>query len=342
MKMSGEDKLIERIRRRIPSATDGVLRLGIGDDAAVLRPVAGTEWAITCDQFIEGVHFLVDVHSPEVVGYKALARATSDLAAMGAIPRFFLMSLMLPASRSGRWLDGMLAGMSSAAEHFGLTLIGGDTAQSPGVGAHSSRFGKVADGKIAINLTVLGELETGKAVGRSGARRGDIVFVTGELGAAQLGLELILRGIHRQRRWKPLLTAHNHPHPAIKLGRWLVRQRLVSAMMDISDGLSTDLARLCRASHVGARINEQRLPVVSVPDGLQAKGIDAKALALHGGDDYGLLFTVPRRKAASIPSELFGTEVSQIGEIVSGNRVQLISANGKATPLLPKGWDHFS
>jgi thiamine-monophosphate kinase len=339
MKLSAEDKLIERIRRRIPSAQDGVLRMGIGDDAAVLRPVAGTDWALTCDQFIEDVHFLIDVHPPEVVGYKALARATSDLAAMGALPRFFMMSLMIPANRSGRWLDGMLTGMARAASHFQLTLAGGDTARSPGRNARSA--------KIALSLTVMGELETGQAVGRASARRGDIIFVTGELGAAQLGLELIRRGLYRERRWKSLLAAHNYPKPEIKFGRWLVRQHLVSAMMDVSDGLSTDLTRLCRASHVGARIYEQRLPSVSMPDSLRgkplnSKNMDAKDMALHGGDDYGLLFTVPRRKAAQIPSELFATRVTQIGEIVRGSGVQLVAANGRAKPLLPKGWDHFS
>ncbi len=188
----------------------------------------------------------------------------------------------------------------------------------------------------------MGELETGQAVGRASARRGDIIFVTGELGAAQQSLELIRRGIYRQRRWKSLLTAHNYPKPEIKFGRWLVRQHLVSAMMDVSDGLSTDLTRLCRASHVGARIYEQRLPAVSIPDLLRGKRFDAKDMALHGGDDYGLLFTVPRRKAAQIPSELFATRVTQIGEIVPGSGVQLVAANGRAKPLLPKGWDHFS
>jgi thiamine-monophosphate kinase len=334
MTIGAEDKLIERIRRRIPSASDRVLRLGIGDDAAVLRPVSGADWALTCDQFIEDVHFLMDVHPPEVIGYKALARATSDLAAMGALPRFFMMSLMLPANRSGRWLDRMLTGMSRAARRFGLTLAGGDTSRSPG------RKGR--GGRVALSLTVLGELEIGQAVGRGGARDGDIVFVSGSLGAAQLGLELILQGFHRQRRWRPLIVAHNHPKPAIKLGRWLVRRRVVTAIMDVSDGLSTDLTRLCRASRVGARICEQRLPAVFVPDGLLAKGIDAKALALHGGEDYGLLFTVPKRKASQISSELFGTAVTQIGEIVSGSGVRLVGANGRTKALLPRGWDHFA
>ncbi len=337
-----EDKLIDRIRRRIPSAKDGVLRLGVGDDAAILRPVTGTEWALSCDQFIEGVHFLIDLHPPEVVGYKALARATSDLAAMGALPRFFMMSLMIPANRTGRWLDAVIAGMSRAARRFGLTLAGGDTARSPRPSGRRGSRHSSEDGMIAFSLTVLGEIETGYAASRAGARPGDGIFVTGQLGAAQLGLELILRRLHKQRRWKPLLTAHNHPKPAIKIGRWLVRQRMVSAMMDISDGLSTDLARLCHASHVGAHIETQRLPVVSVPEALRAKGIQAETLALHGGEDYGLLFTVPKRKAARIPDELFGTAVTQIGEIVRGAHVELVAANGKAKPLLSKGWDHFS
>jgi len=338
-----EDKLIERIRRRIPSSADAVLRLGIGDDAAVLRPVRGTEWALSCDQFIEGVHFLVEAHPPEVVGYKALARATSDLAAMGARPRFFLLSLMLPASRTGRWLDRMLTGMSRAARRFGLTLAGGDTAAS--IGRSAGRSGRKAAGGVALNLTVMGELEAGCGVSRSGARAGDAIFVAGELGAAQLGLEIILRGMHRQRRWRHLLTPHYYPKLGIEIGRWLVRHQMASAMMDLSDGLSTDLTRLCRASRVGARIAEQSLPAVSVPEALCAKGIDARALALHGGEDYGLLFTVPKRWASRLPRLLYGTRITRIGEIVRGrgvnNGVELIAANGRSTPLEPKGWDHF-
>jgi thiamine-monophosphate kinase len=350
-----EDELIERIRRRMPSLAGGLLRAGIGDDAAVFRPTPGTDWILTCDQFIDGVHFLADVHPPEVVGHKALARATSDIAAMGGRPRLFLLSMTLPVNRTGRWLDQVLAGMARAAHRFGLMLAGGDTARQ----ASSSL--QTPAGQAAFSVTVLGELKARHAVLRSGARPGDTVFVTGRLGAAQLGLELVLRRMHRQKRWRRLLMPHYYPKIHIDLGQWLARRRLVSAMMDLSDGLSTDLDRLCRASGAGARIHEQKIPCVAVPSALRAQfdslkiksgspktkfdslrvSLDPLALALHGGEDYGLLFTAPRRSLSRIPRALFGTRITPIGEIVRGRGVQLVAANGRAALLEPRGWDHF-
>jgi thiamine-monophosphate kinase len=324
----GEDELIDRIRRRIPSSPGGGMRLGIGDDAAVIRPRPSTEWVFSCDQFIENVHFL-DAYPPEAIGYKAVARATSDLGAMGARPRFFLLSLALPSTCAGDWLNGMTRGMSRAARQFGLTLAGGDTARSPS-----------GNPAVALNLMVIGEIAAGRAVGRGGARPGDAVFVSGRLGGSQLGLELILRGIERERRWRKLLTPHFHPKPAIELGCWLAGHRLASAMMDISDGLSTDLYRICQASHAGARIYQEQLPGVAVPAELQSRGLDAHALALHGGEDYGLLFTVSKRHLARIPRAFRGQRITRIGEIVAGSGVTLL-ADGKVSTLAPQGWDHF-
>jgi len=325
-----EDTLIGRIRRRIPSAEGGLLRLGIGDDAAVLRPTPGADWVITCDQFLEDVHFLAATHPPEAVGYKALARATSDIAAMGARPQFFLLSLVIPKERTGRWLDRMLAGMARAARQYGLRLAGGDTAQSP-----------AGHPKIGLNITVIGSAERGDGLRRSGAQAGDAIFVSGRLGAAQLGLELILHGLHRERRWKRLLAPHYFPAICLELGQWLARRRLASAMMDISDGLSIDLHRLCQSSGVGARIHVESVPCVAVPGELQALKLDALNLALDGGEDYALLFTVPKRWAARIPRTFRGTELTRIGEIVRGRGVRLVTADGKASPLEPRGWDHF-
>jgi len=346
----------------MPSLAGGLLRTGIGDDAAVFRPTPGTDWILTCDQFIDGVHFLADVHPPEVVGHKALARATSDIAAMGGRPRLFLLSMTLPAKLTGRWLDQVLAGMARAAHRFGLTLAGGDTARP------SSSFVQRPSGQAALSVTVLGELKAGQAVLRSGAQPGDTVFVTGRLGAAQLGLELVLRRMHRQKRWRRFLAPHYYPKIHIELGQWLARRRLVSSMMDLSDGLSTDLDRLCRASGAGARIYEQIIPCVAVPNALRAQfdslktqfdfpkikfdspktksdslrvNLDPLALALHGGEDYGLLFTAPRRSLSRIPRTLFGTRITPIGEIVRGRGVKLVAADGCAAPLEPRGWDHF-
>ncbi len=305
------------------------MRLGIGDDAAVIRPRKDTEWVFSCDQFLENVHFLTATHPPEAIGYKALARAASDLGGMGAKPRFFLLSMSLPEDRTGNWLDRMTRGMSRAARQLGLTLAGGDTARSPS-----------SNPAVALNLTVIGEIAVGHAVGRRGARPGDAVFVSGRLGGSQLGLELILRGTARQRRWRRLLSPHFYPKPAIDLGRWLAGRRLASAMMDISDGLSTDLYRLCKASHAGARIYQQTLPGVAVPSELRSQGFDARSLALHGGEDYGLLFTVSKRNLARIPQTFRSQPITRIGEIVAGSGVTLLT-NGAASALTPQGWDHF-
>ena len=328
--MLGENELIERIRRRFSPrasvARKSGLLLGIGDDAAVLRPSGRVDCVLTCDAFLENVHFLPAVHPAEAVGYKALARATSDLAAMGAAPRYFLLSLALPANRTKAWLDSFLRGIARAARRLGLTLVGGDTSRHP---------------TIDICITVVGEVSKGRAVTRSGARPGDLIYVSGRLGAAQLGLELILCGLHRKRRWQPLLGRHLYPDLRLDLGRWLAERQLASAMIDTSDGLSTDLEHLCRASRVGAQLWANRIPTVRVPPALLSRGFDAEQLALHGGEDYELLFTVPGRLSKLIPELHRGTPISAIGEIIRGRKMVLVEADGRSAELTARGWDHF-
>jgi len=325
-----EDELIERIRRRIPSSAGGVLRLGIGHDAAVVRPER-RDWVVTCDQFLEGVHFLADKHPPESVGYKSLVRATSDVVAMAAQPRLFLLSLALPAERTGAWLNRMLSGMARASGLLDLRLAGGDTTRSPG-----------KNGRIGLNLMVLGESARGARMGRAGAKPGDEIYVTGVLGRAQLGLELLSKGHTDQPKYGRLLAPHYYPTLALDLALWLGRNRQVSAMMDISDGLSTDLARFCKSSCVGARIYADQIPAVDVPGSLQrSKAFDPLTLALHGGEDYGLLFTVARRKASRIPRVFSRTRISRIGEVVRGSGVSIVTAGGGSSPLTPGGWDPF-
>jgi thiamine-monophosphate kinase len=337
--MNTEDQLIGRLvgriqkrlgaRNRAPAAhvvSGESLRLGVGDDACVLRSKRGYEWVASTDAFIEDVHFRLRLHIPASIGYKALARAASDLGTMGAVPRCFLLSLALPPSLTGRWLDGFSDGLARAAQKFGMVLAGGDTSRT------KATF---------INITVLGEVRAGRAILRSGAQPGDRVFVTGRLGAAQLGLEILLRGLSRRPELRRYLAPHLLPHPPVTFGQWLARRGLPSAMMDLSDGLSTDLDRLCRASGVGARVQESNLPAVRVPESLRRRGIDATTLALNGGEDYQLLFTVPARLAAGIPTVHDGVRTAEIGEIVRGPGVSLISARGKSSPLTPRGWDHF-
>jgi thiamine-monophosphate kinase len=323
-----EDEIIERIRRRIPSSEGGLLHTGIGHDAAVIRPQR-RDWVITCDQFLEGVHFLMEKSPPESVGYKALARATSDLVAMAAQPRVFFMSIVLPEERTGKWLSRMISGMARASKLYGLRLAGGDTARAP-----------EKTGSVALNLTVLGEIPRGRTIGRAGAKPGNSIFVTGVLGGAQLGLELLMahKALTRNRK---LLTAQYYPVLPLDFALWLGRNHPPTAMMDVSDGLSTDLTRLCRASGVGAVVYADKIPTVALPKSLKPPRMDALTLALHGGEDYGLLFTIPPKIAARIPAVFGRTRVTRIGEIVSGSGVKLVSSEGQIAKLRPGGWDHF-
>ncbi|MGH6879002.1 MAG: thiamine-phosphate kinase [Rhizomicrobium sp.] len=310
------------------------LKLGIGDDAAILAATGRTDCILTCDAFIESVHFLRDLHPADSVGYKSLARAASDIAAMGALPRAFLLTLALPAPLAGRWLDRFLAGMKRAARQLDVQLIGGDTTKSA---------------RVFISITVLGEVPRGRALRRSGARPGDVIYVSGRLGRAQLGLEL-LRGGPRGKKAggaavRAALQQHLYPIIRVKLGAWLVQRRIASATMDISDGLSTDLARLCKASGVGARIDAQSIPCVDLPKApaLKLRGIraDPLQLALHGGEDYELLFTVPRRNVAKLRTAPDFSQLAAIGEITRDGKILLVDPAGRARLLKPGGWDPF-
>lgn len=312
------------------------VRLGIGDDAAVGSPRAGREWVLSCDAFLDGVHFRAESYPADSVGYKSLVRATSDLAAMGATPRLFLLTLALPADRTGKWLDGFLRGMGRAARLLGIRLAGGDTTQSA---------------KISISITVVGEIRRGLAVRRSGARPGDLVFVSGRMGRAGLGLVLMnprrrAPGTRESPGLARLLEPHLYPKIRIELGAWLAWHRVASAMMDISDGLSTDLSRLCKASGVGARLWADRIPCVKIPTAvarlLHGKRLDPLRMALHCGEDYELLFTVPRRSLKRLRAAPGFSEVTQIGEIEPGSGITIVGADGRSRPLMPRGWDPFS
>lgn len=328
--MDRETSLIRELTQLIPSIThrlekDGVLP-GVGDDAAVLRPSPHSEWAISTDFSLEGTHFLSG-YSADSIGYKSLARATSDLAAMGAKPRYFLLALALPPGKPGKWLRQFAAGMSRAAREFDSRLVGGDISRS---------------GPVTICVTVLGEIPVGLAILRSGARPGDLIYVTGALGAAQLGLEIILGGLSRQPSLGKLLKPHLYPKIPVALGQTLARRRIPSAMMDISDGLSTDLARLCAAGGVGAQIHAASLPTVKVPSNSLLRGIEPLALALHGGEDYGLLFTVPPKLVTCLRGIARNEQITHIGEITRGPEIALVHPDGRTAPLSAKGWSAFA
>lgn len=323
-----ENELIEKINAAMGNAglpaRSGLL--GIGDDAALWKTRSGTEVILTCDWFLEGTHFYRDRHPPDSVGWKCLARAVSDVAAMGGSPVCFLLSLALPAELTGHWLEQFLLGLRRAAKKLACPLAGGDT---------------TCRDQVLINVTVVGQVAAGKAVSRSGARPGDILYTTGCLGEAEVGLHLIRKARKPRRAENDFLKKHLYPEPRLAVGSWLCANRFASAMMDLSDGLSTDLPRLCRSSRVGARIVAARVPGPRVGDLPKKHSFSALELALHGGDDYELLFAVPARKTNLIPSSYRGVPITSIGEITKRRIVEFVGENGRKLSIHNRGWDPF-
>jgi thiamine-monophosphate kinase len=317
-----ENDLIKKISVLLAGKRHGKdsVSLGMGDDAALWVPTRGREVVLTCDWFLEGTHFLRGKHPADAVGWKSLARAVSDIAAMGAEPRCFLMSLALPTSLAGRWLDDFLRGLRRAAKELQCEPAGGDTTRRK---------------EVLISMTVVGEVSSGLAIGRSGAAVGDAIYVSGTLGEAELGLRMLRRGRGVAKATNAALRKHLYPRPRLELGRWLAEEGLTSAMMDLSDGLSMDLPRLCAASGLGAGINGDSLPVTA----LVARG-EGKKLALDGGDDYELLFTVERKNERRLPRKFRGLRLTRIGEITGGRGVTVTDA-GRSVPLRSGGWDPF-
>jgi thiamine-monophosphate kinase len=347
--MERESKLVEKIAQAFHSgamlrhAQRSGLRLGIGDDAAIISSSGRNDWVLSCDAFLEGVHFLAKTHPPDSVGYKSLVRATSDLAAMGATPRYFLLTLAIPETRTGIWLNQFLKGMARAARSMKMVLAGGDTTKSD---------------KVSISITVIGEVARGQGLTRSGARPGDLIYVSGRLGRAQLGLELLLHESVRSKEspstdlgslghaLRAILESQLYPEIRPALGAWLAKRRLASAMIDLSDGLSTDLTRLCQASRVGAQIQSAAIPVLELPAALSKyKGrlkLDPLQMALNGGEDYEILFTVPPRKVKKLRGAPGFHQLTPIGKITRSKSIALISPSGDTKkPLKAQGWDPF-
>jgi thiamine-monophosphate kinase len=293
---------------------------GIGDDCAVLRFPAGHEALVTTDFTLEGIHFRRDWHPPESVGHRCLARGLSDIAAMGGKPIAAFLSLALPRGLAQGWVERFVRGLISLAEKFDVTLAGGDTAESP--------KGVLAD------IVVAGSVPKGKAVLRSGARPGDRIYVSGELGGSAAALRQMRKKL--KRKLNPTeYPRHFFPEPRVELGHILREHGLASAMIDTSDGLSTDLAHICEESGVGAELEAQAIPLADV--GKPAREVDLE-LALHGGEDYELLFTAPRSRR--VPTRIAGVPITQIGFVTRGKRIFLMK-NNIGYELEPHGWEHF-
>lgn len=317
-----ERQLIAKLRRaaqqHVARLHRGKLIAGIGDDCAVLRIPAGRDVLVTTDFSLEGVHFRRDWHPPEIIGHRCLARGLSDIAAMGGEPLAAFLSLGLPPQLAQKWVDRFMRGLLDLARTFHVPLAGGDTAASP-------------DGLLA-DIVVLGSVPKGKAVLRSGAQPGDRIYVTGSLGGAAATLRLLSHG----KKLKPsAFRAHFLPTPRIRAGVALRKRNIAASMIDLSDGLSTDLGHICEESGVGAEIWENELPLAQLGNRGHVEAEDA----LHGGEDYELLFMA--RPKTRVPRAIAGVPISCIGEIRKGKNIYLVRPDGVRTKLDPRGWEHF-
>ena len=342
-KAMGELALIERIRSGSAAAAGfgRNVALGIGDDCAILRPPRGHEILVTTDFTLEGRHFWRDWHPAESVGHRALARGLSDLAAMGARPLAAFLSLALPGELLGtaagrRWVERFFAGLRALADASAVPLAGGDTSESPG-------------GQVLADIVLVGSAPVGRALRRSGGRAGDTLYVTGALGGAAAELAgMKRRGDKRQptlsvkagKDGPPGFVAHPqlYPQPRLAVGMPLLRRRLASAAIDLSDGLSTDLAHLCRESGVGAEVSGAALPIHALAQKIAPdRALD---LALNGGEDYELLFAA--RPGVRVPRSIAGVPVTQIGSLTRAAGILLVDSAGRRRPLVPGGWQHFA
>jgi thiamine-monophosphate kinase len=332
----GELALLDEIRQRAARNSQSGLHLGIGDDCALLAPRRGEELAVTTDLSIAGRHFRLDWHQPEAVGHRALARGLSDLAAMGARPVAAFLSLGLPREltiSAGRrraetrsWVQRFLEGLLALAEANNIPLAGGDLAESP----------------IALaDIVLVGAVPRGRALLRSGAKPGDQLYVTGTLGGAAAGLARLAELASAAtptppripRKLQDQLAPHLYPQPRIAQGLWLQRRGKASAALDLSDGLSSDLAHICRESCVAAEVDVGLLPLHPAA---------TLAQALHGGEDYELLFTAPA--TARLPRSIAGVPITRIGRILKyykGRPATILLTKDGSQPLEPHGWEHF-
>lgn len=313
-----EKALITKLRRRVSRRGDHI-RIGVGDDCAVLRIPAGHETLVTTDFSLEGIHFRREWHPADSVGHRCLTRGLSDIAAMGGIPIAVFLSLAVPSKLPQRWVGEFLQSLLRLAKRFDVALAGGDTAESPDL--------------ILADIVVVGSAPAGKAVLRSGARAGDRIYVTGELGGSAAALDRLMHGTGKLQESE--YPRHFYPVPRVGVGQYLRQHGFASSMIDLSDGLSTDLAHLCEESAVGAEIWAEKLPLANL--GKPPRKVEMR-FALHGGEDYELLFTAHPRKI--MPGRIRGVRITEIGRITQGRAMSLIDGRQR-TKLTPAGWEHF-
>lgn len=325
----GERAFIAALQARSGSRSRA-LRTGIGDDCAVLRVPPGHEVVVTTDLLLETTHFRRDWHTPQSAGHRCLARGLSDLAAMGARPLAAFLSVAIPPELAGGWISRFLDGLLALAQKAEVPLAGGDTAQAPSM--HRAAL-------FTADIILLGTVPAGRALLRSGARAGDLLYVTGALGGAAAELAALSAHPDGFRARRKAVPGHPHlfPEPRLTAGRRL--QTLATSAMDLSDGLSTDLAHLCESSGLRAEIEQAQVPIHP----LARREKDPIALAFHGGEDYELLFTAAPR--TRIPRSIGGVPITRIGRMLRPQRksaaITVIQPDGSSTALENRGWEHF-
>jgi len=324
LKNLGEFGLIERISRKLTKRNPEVL-VGIGDDAAVVETGKSDFLVITTDTLIEKVHFDLKYTSFYGLGWKALAINISDCAAMGATPRHAVVTLGLPAKVNVKAVDDLYDGIRALARKVNVGIVGGDTISSP---SH-----------LVVSVTLTGEVKKKELLLRSGAKVGDSILVTGDLGGSAAGMKLLKK---RKKSYRRLLDRHLMPFPRIAEAKVVSKSGMATSMIDDSDGLAKCLTDICNMSGVGARVWVGEIPISRETARVSRAPVD---LALYGGEDYELMFTVPKAKAEKLARMIkrkTGTAVSIVGEIVARKKqVRLLSVSGKEIKLRSAGWEHF-
>jgi thiamine-monophosphate kinase len=326
--MIGEFELIARYFAPLAAVRAGAL--GLQDDAALFDPSPGCQTVITVDAMVAGVHFLPD-DPPDLVGRKLLRVNLSDLAAMGAVPFGYLLTLNLPAEVDEAWVARFAAGLAEDQAEYGVGLLGGDTTRTPG--------------PLAMSLTAIGEVAEGQALRRSTASSGDLVAVTGTLGDAALGLACLRGSAHDldPEQCGALIDRYRLPQPRVRLGATLAEAGLATAAIDVSDGLVADLGHICETSGLGAVVSAQDLPLSAAAQRALRLEPSRREAVLSGGDDYELLFTVrPGEEAAVVDlARDAATPVTIIGRMTDGQGVLVLDEAGREIRLARTGWTHM-
>ena len=331
----GERALLARLIARLPRTSPAVL-VGPGDDAAVLAPIRNERIVVTTDAVVEGVHFLRAFSTPADIGHKALAVNLSDLAAMGATPRWALLSLVLPGSMPVSDVEELVDGLAALARRHGVSVVGGNIART--------------DGALVVDVTAGGDVASRKWLTRSGAKAGNEVYVSGTIGGAGAGLDMLKAALDPGSRLPDpdCVARHRRPEPRVRLGIAVGRARAATAAMDLSDGLADALKQVASASGVGVKIDADRLPIdPCAREWWASRGTDPVIAAVSGGDDYELLFAVAAKKGTgggalrSVARHVAEPPLTKIGVFTKDPR-ELVIVRGTREEALPEGFEHFA